>query len=118
MFQIKFLTISGLSPNLRQCSVCRTEVEKIKETSVQFDFAKGGILCDECASKTLQKSFLSKGIIKQFLWIKMGDLVKAVRIKFSSDALREGSEFLETFVPYHLGKEPRSLKFLQQIRKW
>ncbi len=118
LFQIKFLTICGLSPNLRQCSVCRTEVEKIKETRVQFDFAKGGILCDECASKTLQKPFLSKGIIKQLLWIEKGDLVKAVRIKFSSDALREGSEFLETFVPYHLGKEPRSLKFLQQIRKW
>jgi len=118
LFQIKFLTISGLSPNLRQCSVCRTEVEKIKETRVQFDYANGGILCNECASKTLQKPFLSKGIIKQLLWMEKGDLVKAVRIKSSSDALREGSEFLETFVPYHLGKEPRSLKFLQQIRKW
>jgi DNA repair protein RecO (recombination protein O) len=41
-----------------------------------------------------------------------------VRVKFAPDALREGLEFLETFVPYHLGKEPRSLKFLQQIRKW
>lgn len=118
LFQIKLMAISGLSPNLRQCSVCRIEIEKIKETRVKFDFAKGGILCDECASKTLQKPFLSKGIIKQLLWIEKGDLVKAVRVRFSSDALREGSEFLETFVPYHLGKEPRSLKFLQQIRKW
>jgi DNA repair protein RecO (recombination protein O) len=118
LFQIKFLTIAGLSPNLIQCSVCRTEVEKIKETRVRFDFAKGGILCDECASKTLQKPLLSKGVIKQLLWIEKGDLVKAVRVRFSSDALKEGSEFLETFVPYHLGKEPRSLKFLKQIRKW
>ena len=118
LFQVKFMTISGLSPNLRQCSVCRIEVEKIKETRVRFDFAKGGILCDGCTSKTLQKTFLSKGIIKQLLWIEKGDLVKAVRIRFTSDALREGLEFLETFVPYHLGKEPRSLKFLKQIRKW
>ena len=118
LFQIKFLTISGLSPNLRQCSVCRIEIEKIKETRVQFDFAKGGIICDECASKTLKKPFLSKGIIKQLLWMEKGDLAKAVRVRFSTDALKEASEFLETFVPYHLGKEPRSLKFLQQIRKW
>jgi DNA repair protein RecO (recombination protein O) len=118
LFQVKFMTLSGLSPNLRQCSVCCIELEKIKETSVRFDFAKGGILCDGCTSKTLQKTFLSKGIIKQLLWIEKGDLVKAARIRFTSDALREGLEFLETFVPYHLGKEPRSLKFLQQIRKW
>jgi DNA repair protein RecO (recombination protein O) len=118
LFQMKFITLSGLGPNLGQCSVCHIEVEKIKETRVQFDFAKGGILCDGCASKTSRKTFLSKGIIKQLLWIEKGDLVKAVRVRFSSDALKEGLEFLETFVPYHLGKEPRSLKFLQQIRKW
>jgi DNA repair protein RecO (recombination protein O) len=118
LFQIKFMAIAGLVPNLRQCSVCRVEIEKIRETRVQFDFAKGGILCDECTSKTLQKPFLSKGIIKQLLWIEKGDLAKAVRVRFSSDALRESSEFLETFVPYHVGKEPRSLKFLKQIRKW
>lgn len=118
LFQMKFITLSGLAPNLRQCSVCRIEVENMKETRVQFDFAKGGILCDGCTSKTLQKTFLSKGIIKQLLWIEKGDLVKAVRVRFTSDALRESLAFLETFLPYHLGKEPRSLKFLQQIRKW
>lgn len=118
LFQVKFMTLSGLSPNLRQCCVCGIEIENIKETRVKFDFAKGGILCNGCTSKTLQKTFLSKGIIKQLLWIEKGDLVKAERVRFTLDALREGLEFLETFVPYHVGKEPRSLKFIQQIRKW
>lgn len=118
LFQIKFMAESGLSPNLRQCSVCGTEIEKIKETRVKFDLAKGGILCGGCTSKTLRKASLSKGIIKQLLWMEEGDLVKAVRVRFTADALKEGLEFLETFVPYHLGKEPRSLKFLRQIRKW
>ena len=117
LFQVKFMTISGLAPNLRQCSVCRIEVERIKETRVKFDFAKGGILCDGCTSKTWQNTFLSKGIIKQLLWIEKGDLVKAVRIRFTSDALRKGLEFLETFVPYHLGREPKSLKFLRRLRQ-
>ena len=118
LFQVKFMTLSGLSPNLRYCSLCGIEIENIKETRIKFDFAKGGILCNGCTSKTLQKTFLSKGIIKQLLWIEKGDLVKAERVRFTSDALREGLEFLEIFVPYHVGKEPRSLKFLQQIRKW
>jgi DNA repair protein RecO (recombination protein O) len=38
-------------------------------------------------------------------------------MKFTSGAIREGLEFLEAFVPYHLGKQPRSLKFLRQIRE-
>ena len=35
----------------------------------------------------------------------------------SNPALEESTEFLEEFVCYHLGKQPRSLKFLRQIRK-
>ena len=118
LFQVKFMAVSGFAPNLRQCSVCSIEIEKIKETRVEFGLAKGGILCGDCASGTLAENFLSKGTIKQLLWLEKEDLAKAMRVRFSSDALREGLEFLETFVPYHLGKEPRSLKFLQQIRKW
>ena len=59
---------------------------------------------------------LGKGTIKQLLWVESGDLAKATRIKFSPSAIEEGTEFLEEFVCYHLGKQPRSLKFLRQIR--
>ncbi|MBW2574506.1 MAG: DNA repair protein RecO [Deltaproteobacteria bacterium] len=117
LFQIRFLTIAGLGPNLKQCSICRAEMEKMKETRINFDLSKGGIICGGCASGNLQKIFLSKGTIKHLLWIQRGDLTRAVRIKFASRALMEGLEFLEVFVPYHLGKEPRSLKFLRQIRE-
>jgi DNA repair protein RecO (recombination protein O) len=60
---------------------------------------------------------LAKGTIKQLLWAESGDLAKAARIKFTHAALDESTEFLEEFVCYHLGKQPRSLKFLRQIRK-
>jgi DNA repair protein RecO (recombination protein O) len=116
LFQIRFLTIAGLGPNLKQCSICQAEIEKMKEAKIKFDLSKGGIICDGCASRGLQKIFLSKGTIKHLLWIQMGNLTRAVRIKFASQALTESLEFLEAFVPYHLGKEPRSLKFLRQIR--
>ncbi len=118
LFQMKFITIAGFAPNLRRCSICRIEMEKIKETRIGFNLAKGGIICGGCDSKAFQKKFLSKGTIKQLLWIEKGDLTQAARIRFDSNALREGLEFLEAFVPYHLGKNPRSLKFLGQIRKW
>jgi len=60
---------------------------------------------------------LSMGTIKPLLWIQHNDLKTAGRVRFTPSAAKESLTLLETFVPYHLGKDPRSLKFLQQIRK-
>ncbi|HPA15993.1 MAG TPA: DNA repair protein RecO C-terminal domain-containing protein, partial [Desulfobacterales bacterium] len=60
---------------------------------------------------------LSKGTLKQLLWIGDGDLKKAGRMRFTPRGAKEGLDFLEAFVPYHLEKEPRSLKFLREIRR-
>ena len=117
LFQMRFMRIAGLVPNLRHCSVCGIEMEKIQNPRVRFNLVKGGIACDRCVSGVSGKILFSKGTIKQLLWIERGDLNTAVRIRFTSRALKEGLDFLEAFVPYHLGKEPRSLKFLRQIRQ-
>ena len=79
-------------------------------------FMKGRIICKKCRTSSASGTLLGKGTIKQLLWVESGDLAKAIRIKFSKSALIEGTEFLEEFVCYHLGKQPRSLKFLRQIR--
>jgi len=118
LFQMRFMKMSGFGPNLQRCGTCRIEVDNIKETNMMFDLKKGSIVCDRCAGGIRHELVLTKGTVKQILWMEKGNLVKAVRVKFSPDALREGVEFLELFVPYHVGKEPRSLKFLRQIRKW
>ena len=91
-------------------------MENIKQTRINFNLEKGGLVCEGCSAGTLQKLHLSKGTIKQLIWIESGNLARAVRISFTSQALKEGLEFLEAFVPYHLGKEPRSLTFLREIR--
>lgn len=116
-FQIRFIAMSGLCPDLSICSICKTRLEKIKKNEVVFDLQKGGLVCEKCAIGSSRQISLSKGTIKQLLWIKSGNLDKVSRIRFSSRALKEGLKFMEMFVPYHLGKEPRSLAFLRQIRQ-
>ena len=117
LFQIRFMTIAGMDPDLTRCIICRAELEKMKKTTIKFDLSRGGIICDGCASGALHKICLSKGTIKHLSWIQRGDLARAGRIKFAPRSLAESLEFLESFVPYHLGKEPRSLGFLRQIRE-
>jgi DNA repair protein RecO (recombination protein O) len=117
LFQMRFTKLSGHSPNLRQCCVCRTLLDQIKTNKILFDHKRGGLLCSSCATHTSGYSSLSKGTVKQLLWAEKKDLIQAGRIRFTSQAIKEGLEFLEAFVPYHLGKEPRSLKFLREIRE-
>jgi DNA repair protein RecO (recombination protein O) len=116
-FQMRLLNLSGHSPSLRQCGRCRKNLEMIQSNQVVFDIAKGAILCDECTSGAGGRVRLSKGTIKQLLWVESGDLKKASRIRFGAQAIKESLEFLEAFVPYIMGMQPKSLKFLKQIRK-
>ncbi len=117
LFQMRLLGHSGHGPNLRQCARCQKQLESMHYNRVVFDIANGGILCDACTAGTGGRVRLSKATIQQLKWVASGDLKKASRIRFGSRAVEEGLEFLEAFVPYILGLQPRSLKFLRQIRQ-
>ena len=117
LFQMRFLIISGFTPNLEYCMVCRRNVDDIDSKRLEFDLSKGGLICDRCVSGNPRSIRLQKGTIKQLQWIKQGDIQQASRIRFGSQALIEGNRLLEAFGPYHLGKKPKSLTFLEQLRK-
>jgi DNA repair protein RecO (recombination protein O) len=116
LFQMRFLNLCGYRPQLTVCSRCHKDLESIQPDRIKLDLQMGGILCVNCSSCSTSRIFLARGTIKQLLWIESGRLAKAVRIKFSRSALKEGTYFLEEFINFHLGKQPRSLKFLRQIR--
>jgi len=116
IFQMKFLSLSGFCPNLSHCSTCRTGMDATPCSRMNIDLSKGGVVCESCAPFETENRCLSKGAIKQLQWIGGNGVHKAARIRFSKQALGESLQFLESFVPYHLGREPRSLKFLRQIR--
>jgi len=115
LFQMRFMSIAGFYPNLSHCGGCGFELERMRRDRVIFDIAEGGLVCGKCASGSFRRIYLSKGAIQQLLWVERADLSKAGRIRFSNSSLRESLDFLENFVPYHLGKMPRSLKVLRQI---
>jgi len=117
LFQMRFLTLSGHRPNFSHCSICGVALEDIKSDTVAVNLQRGGILCGNCSTSPSPRISLAKGTIKQLLWVESGKLAKTTRIKFIKPALEESTRFLEEFVCYHLGKEPRSLKFLRQIRQ-
>ncbi len=118
LFQIKFMGIAGFSPNLEKCDKCQTVIDDFEQKNIEFDFKEGEIICKNCFNKKSKHSMtVSKGTLKQLFWINNTDIKKADRIKFSSYAIKEGAVLLEAFIPFHIGREFKSLQFLKNIRQ-
>ena len=122
LFQIRFMGISGFSPNLEACGNCSTPVDDIRQKNVHFDFKEGRIICDNCLKKKSGSGSgygmgVSKGTLKQLGWINTADIQRADRIKSSLFAIKEGEILLESFIPFHIGREFKSLNFLRQLRR-
>lgn len=118
LFQIRFMSISGFTPNIETCDICRTPVDHIRQSRIRFDFKEGRIICQNCV-KTGSKygMTVSKGTLKQLFWINNTDINRADRIKFSGFAIKEGEMLLEAFIPFHMGRDFKSLQFLRRIRQ-
>lgn len=114
-FHLKFLELTGHSPELSHCLSCGMVLDSIPSIRIRFDIKTGGISCERCQTMDRVLS-LTKGTIKQLLWFQMSDPEKAAVVRFSRQALGEGLGFLETFLAYHLEKDLRSLQFLNKIR--
>lgn len=117
LFQIRFMSISGFTPNIEMCENCKTLVDDITQKKVRFDFREGKIICPNCAPKSAGHGLtVSKGTLKQLFWMNNSDIRRADRIKFSPYAIKEGQVLLESFIPFHIGREFRSLTFLKRLR--
>jgi DNA repair protein RecO (recombination protein O) len=118
-FQIKFLNLAGLQPNLLTCCECQTQTECLPPGKLSVSIKEGGIICCDCISKdsSNDKFTLSKGTLKQLIWMSERDLSAAKKVRFSALGMKEALDFLEGFVPYHVGRVPKSLNFLKHLRR-
>lgn len=118
LFQIRFMDLSGFTPNFETCHYCGINIDDIQTRKVGFDFKEGWLVCRNCDTKRSRHGMIvSKGTLKQLFWISSTDIERADRIRFSDYAIKEGETLLESFIPFHIGREFKSLKFLRQIRQ-
>jgi DNA repair protein RecO (recombination protein O) len=116
LFQMRFIGQEGLRPILEHCACCQTDIDHISQHDFCINLGQGGVVCNQCPTGAQGGLRLSKGTLKQLSWIVDGDLARARRVRFSARAMAEATAFLEAFVPYHIGKAPKSLRILQQTR--
>ena len=116
LFQTRFLAFSGLSPKIDQCYGCRKTLHTLGDRPLGFNLSRGSVVCGECRENGEPHMPVSHGTLKLLRWMQSGPLATAARSRCDPTTRSEGLALLEAFVPYHLGKELKSLGFLREIR--
>ena len=115
LFELRLLCISGYEPALELCLTCKKPIDRIKEFS--FSFEDGGIRCTGCTPVTTSRLSLSPGTAMTLITGKTMALEKIRRLVFTEQVLRESRMLLVPLIRHILGKEPKSLRVLQEVTR-
>jgi recombinational DNA repair protein (RecF pathway) len=100
-FQLSLLSLSGYKPNFDTCVECGKTAEE-----GFFSIIKGGVFCNDCRKDKVNGFLVSKGLLSKED-LRESDLEAAfnhVRLLFK-------------FIEYHTGKEVKSSKFLEELKR-
>ncbi len=120
IFQMRFISIIGLMPNLYFCSMCKTNLKSSSLSEIFIDPSGKGVCCNACiraSTNKKERQSISRGTLRQLDWATSGDLRNAFKVRFSSSGFFEGLLFLESFISRQIGRLPKSLVVLQNLRK-
>ena len=114
-FELRLLRLSGYEPVLERCVICNTPLDKIN--AAFFDATRGGIRCSLCGRGDQNCIPVSAGTIKTLLMGKQTETNRIHRLVLSENALKESRDIFRHFIRHILGKEPKSMRVLDEIRK-
>lgn len=114
-FEIRLLKLSGYDPLLDHCLVCKAPLEK--ESAYRFSAADGGLTCLTCRPEGPDAIPVSLGTIRTLLLCRDLAIDRLDRLLLSEQSSVESRRLLAHFIRHILGKEPKSLHVLNEIRR-
>ena len=114
-FEIRLLKLAGYDPVLDRCLLCSTPVGN--ETTYRFVAANGGLTCLSCRPDGPDAIPLALGTVRTLLLGRDMPVEKLARILLSGQSADESRRFLAHFIRHLLGREPKSLHVLNEIRR-
>ncbi|MDD4910066.1 MAG: DNA repair protein RecO [Candidatus Omnitrophica bacterium] len=110
IFQIKMLNICGFKPHFDSCVSCLTALDD----RAFFSLSMGGMLCRKCLHRDAEARPIYKGTISTILHIEKNGLQDNLRITLTGKVKEELSLMLRSFLDFHLDRELRSRRFIEQ----
>ncbi|MFC1890574.1 DNA repair protein RecO, partial [Thermodesulfobacteriota bacterium] len=114
MFEARIFKELGLMPQFGCCVECGRDAASTK--TLRFSAAAGGVLCEKCRSGREGLIPLAVGTARILDHAMRIDLDRLGRLGFSERSLKESRQVMQSFVRYHTGKEPRSMRFMAEVR--
>jgi DNA repair protein RecO (recombination protein O) len=123
-FELQWLEASGLQPELHHCLKCKSATATLK--NVSFSYGRGGIVCWDCRSELRKNPSTNDGEAREiFSPLQLGTMKglgalqsagweNFARIELSHDQVREAHKILKSFLCFHIGREFKSVRFLDQ----
>ncbi len=114
-FEMRLLKLAGFEPALDHCIICKTPVTN--GNSYYFHAHEGGIKCSVCATPQRYEQPISAGTVRTLLLGKDIDIDKIKLITLTDSLAMESRSILTGFIAHVLGREVKSLKVMEQVRK-
>ncbi len=113
IFELKLMDAAGFGPQLEECARCSSSEGK----DFWFSINAGGIVCRECIEEKDIYLKISRGTLNFLRRIRGMPFSKTARIKVSRDVGKETEASLKKFIQYYVGRQVKSMKFLEEIEK-
>lgn len=115
-FEIRLLKMAGFEPAIDRCAVCKTPVTN--GNTYYFHAHEGGIQCSACARVRNYEQPISAGTVRTLLLGKDMDIEKIKLVALTDSLAAESRSILTSFISHILGREVKSLKVMEQVRRY
>jgi len=115
LLETRLLSLLGFEPELAACVACRKPIADIPRPA--FSIARGGVLCTGCGAgerELLPVGRDTLGLLAQGL---RADIDLLPRFAWTPRTAREAARLLHPFAQAQLGRELRSLRFLDALAR-
>jgi DNA repair protein RecO (recombination protein O) len=114
-FEIRLLKISGYDPLLDHCLICKKPLHN--QTAYRFRPADGGVTCGDCRGDCPDAVAAAVGTIRTLILGRDMEVDRLGRLLLNEPSASESRILLSRFLKHILGREPKSLNVLNEIRR-
>ncbi len=115
LLETRLLSLLGFEPGLAACVGCRKPLDGILHPA--FSIARGGVLCDACASGERNLLPVGRDTLRLLAQGIRADIDLLPRFTWTPRTAREAARLVHPFAQAQLGRELRSLRFMEALAR-
>lgn len=115
VYYVKLLALLGYQPEIMRCVICQRGILLTKNV---FDFAKGGLVCEDCRKICLIEDYIkvSDELIKILQLVKEKPLAYFIDLTVDSTVLKEFNMVGGKLVLVNVERPLKSLEFFKSVQ--